>query len=159
MAERRRLSFANLDDVLHDVAVLRLRGYEALGRWNLGQICAHLDDWMRYPLDGYPRTPLLMAPVLWSMRVTVGPGMLRKILESGRMSNASPTLPVSVHGPEEDETAAVERLTQTIRRFRSHRGKFLPSPLFGPLSPAQADLLQRIHAAHHLSFLVPLGER
>jgi hypothetical protein len=39
---RRRLSFTKLSEVIPDVQQLLTQRHRTVGRWSLGQICAHL---------------------------------------------------------------------------------------------------------------------
>ena len=65
-ADKRQLKFETIDDMVRDVDRLISRGYEAKGNWDLAQICAHVTEWMRFPMDGFPKVPLLLRPVFWS---------------------------------------------------------------------------------------------
>jgi hypothetical protein len=65
-------------------------------------------------------------------------------------------MPATVFKPGEcGDIEAVDRLAATYERFRNHRGPWHPSPMFGPMDGATHLKLQLVHAAHHLSFLVP----
>lgn len=152
---RRTLRFDDLDDVVHEVESLRASGYDRAGNWDLAQTCAHLADWMRFPLDGFPRPPAPIRAVLWALRQTVGQKKLRQYLDTAAMPAGKPSMPETVAAAGGDETAAVERLRQTVARFKSHAGPLHPSPLFGPLDKETATRLQLVHCAHHLGFLIP----
>lgn len=152
---RRTLRFEGLDAVLRDVEELRERGYDRAGNWDLAQICSHLADWMTFPLDGFPKPPVPIRAVLWAMRNTIGRRQLRKVLEAGSMPAGGPTVPQTVAKTGGDESAAIDRLRQTVARFQAHNGPLHPSPLFGALGKETATCLQLVHCAHHLSFLVP----
>lgn len=155
--ERRKLAFRDFDQVIEDLETLLSSGYDQVGRWDLAQACAHLEDWMRYPLDGYPKPPAPLSAVFWLMRHTIVPGQLKKVLATGEMKAGSPTFKETVHRPGAEASDAVERFKQTIARWRSHVGPMQPSPLFGQLDRASWDRLQLVHIAHHLSFLLPRG--
>jgi hypothetical protein len=58
-------------------------------------------------------------------------------------------------GPTHDESAAVNQLRREISEFRALATTPYPHPFFGPLTKQQWNDLVLIHAAHHLSFLVP----
>jgi hypothetical protein len=154
-AARRKLQFFNLDAVVGDVEALRAGGYERVGRWDLAQVCGHLADWMRFPLDGFPKSPLPVRLMLWAARNTIGRRELRKLLESKSMTSGNPTLRDTVPAPGGDEDAAVERLRMAVAQFQSHTGPLYPSPIFGQIDRETLTQLQLIHCAHHLSFLVP----
>ena len=156
MVERRELSFIDWDAVLSDLRRLQETGYDKAGKWDLGQICKHLNDWLLYPIDGFPVASL---PIRWMMsllRVTIGKRTKEKILATGKMSAGGPTLGQTVYKTDPaDEELAVKRLMETIERFRNHNGPIHPSPIFGPMDKDTAGRFQRVHCAHHLSFLVP----
>src|SRR5204862_7976991 len=92
--------------------------------------CGHLSEWMRFPLDGFPRPPILMRCVFWLTR-PLARLMLRRVLEKRAMPGGGRTIDATVPAPGGDESAAVEQLRQTITRFRARAGPFHPSPLFG----------------------------
>ncbi len=154
---RRELAFDDLDAVMRDVEQLAASGYERAGNWDLAQVCGHLADWMRYPVEGYPKAPLPMRAMLWAVRISIGKRELRKILENGSMSAGNPTFRDTIPSPGGDEAAAVEQLRQVVTRFKTHEGKFHPSPVFGQLDRDAMTRLQLVHCAHHLSFLVKKG--
>ena len=91
--ERRKLTFATLDDVVADAENLLAKGYDKAGNWDLAQVRGHLAEWLRFPLDGFPKPPLLIRPMLWLMKVTAGKKMLEKILarriHAGRADDAA----------------------------------------------------------------------
>src|SRR5262245_3720928 len=90
--QRRDLEFSNFEAVLEDVESLSARGYESLGKWDLAQVCTHLAEWMRFPLDGYPTPPAAIALLLWVLRNTIGRRELRKVLDSRTMPIGGPTM-------------------------------------------------------------------
>ena len=155
MPERRQLRFQSLEDVEQDCRMLMDRGYTALGQWNLAQICLHLNEWMRYPMDGYPKPFLPLRPVFWLIRLTMGRRMLKKILREG-FKPGSPTLGATAFAPDsQPDLEAVNELVATVRRMQSHNGGFHRSLLFGDMTQEEVQALQRRHCEHHLSFLVP----
>ena len=153
--ERRKLSFATLDDVVRDAESLLAKRYDKAGNWDLAQVCFHLAEWMRYPLDGFPTPPLLMRPLFWTARHTVARGMLRKMLAKGEMPSGAPTLKPSVAPPGGDPAAMVAKLKDAVERFRAYTGPYQPSPLLGVLTADEGMKVQLLHCAHHLSFLNP----
>jgi hypothetical protein len=155
---RRKLVFEDWSDVTGDVEKLHRDGYRKAGRWDLAQACNHLADWMEFPLDGFPTPPLAMRPVLWAVKTFAGRSMLRKTLETRSMPAGVPTLPATAHSQGGDEARAVDRLKATIARFQAHTGPFHPSPVFGEADREIWNRVQRIHCAHHLSFLIPTAE-
>ena len=154
MPARRTLTFATPDDAVRDAEHLLAVGYEKAGNWDLPQCLDHLTAWLTYPVDGFPRMPLLLRPVFALVRATLGRGMLTKYLREG-MPAGKPTIPQSVGVSGGDPAAALGRFRAAAERFAAHGGDYLPSPLFGPLTRDEALKVQLAHCAHHLSFLVP----
>ncbi len=156
MNQRRFVSFDNWDEVLDELHRLQTGGYQAVGKWNLAQICKHLNDWLSFPMDGFPVAPLPMRWMLMVLRVGFGKRLLRGILEKGRMASGGPTMNNTVYPSDSATDAdAVRQLEDTIRRFDNFRGNIHPSPVFGAMDKATAARLQLVHMAHHLSFLIP----
>ncbi|MDY3556378.1 DUF1569 domain-containing protein [Gemmata sp. JC717] len=153
--ERRKLTFAALDEAVADAENLLAKGYDKVGNWDLAQVCFHLAEWLRYPVEGFPRTPPLLRPVLWLMRNTVAGPALRAALEKGAMPAGQPTLTQSVTAPGGDPSEAVAKLKEAVERFKAFPGPYKPSPLLGVLDHETGHKVQRLHCAHHLSFLIP----
>lgn len=153
-ASRRDLRFGSLADAVSDAERLLASGYTPRGKWTLSQACDHLADWLGYSTDGFPPTPLLLRPVMWLMRTTIGKREKAKLLAGKPFPTGGPTLPQSVHPPG-DDAAAVERYRNAVERFERYTGPVHPSPLFGPLTKDEVRVLHTMHAAHHLSFLSP----
>jgi Protein of unknown function (DUF1569) len=147
--KQRQLAFQDYAEVLAEVDRLHRDGYQKLGQWDLAQVCDHLSYFMQGSLDGFTfRVP-------WLLKVLFGRMVLRRILTERRMKEGGPTPQKPLPPPGGDEAAAVERFKQVVERFQSHRGEFHDSPFFGHLTPQQWHDLHLIHAAHHLSFLIP----
>ncbi len=153
--QRRELSFQSLDEVLADIDHLLQAGYTSSGNWSLAQTCFHLNEWMRYPMDGYPKPPWFMRIIFWFMRLTVARKMARDILENG-FKPGIPTDPRSVPTADSSTDAeAVEAFRKTVARFQSYSGPLQPSPLFGAGDKATVTKVNLRHAELHLSFLHP----
>ena len=153
--ERRDLKFDGLDQVIEDANRLLKQGYEQAGNWNLSQACGHLNDWMRFSMDGYPKPPLPIRAMLWMMKVTSGKRQFASVLKNG-FREGLPTMPESVPLADATEDAeAVSQLTDTINRLKTHQGPLHPSPLYGDLTHDQVVQLQLVHCAHHLRYLLP----
>ncbi len=153
--KRRDLDFTSFDDVIAEVNRLHKSGYTQNGKWNLSQTCAHLVDWMRFPMDGYPRPPFFMRIIFWCMKVTVARGMKKKIMANG-FSPGMPTAPETVYPPDVlEESESIKKLEETIQRLLSHNGAFHSSPLFGDSDRKSLNRVQILHCAHHLGFLEP----
>jgi hypothetical protein len=156
---RRDLIYANWDAVLLDLKQLSA-GCTAHGKWDYVQTVKHLDDWLRFPMDGFPKAPLPIAAAMWCLRKTRGPIMLQKIIKEGRMKSGVPTVPQTVHNKDPHKAAidgATAQLLHTITRFQNHTGPIHESPVFGPMGKSTAEQLQWVHFSHHLSWLRPLS--
>jgi hypothetical protein len=156
-AARRELRFESLADAVRDAERLLAAGYVRVGNWSVGQCCGHLANWLRYPIDGFPRMPLALRPVAWLVRTTVGPRIGRRMLATRRMGDGWQTIPVSVPGAGTDDAAAVAEYRRAVERWEGHAGPLHPSPLFGAMPKDDWRVGHCVHAAHHLSFLVPKG--
>ena len=145
-------NFEQLENYLHQ---LLKQGYQQTGTWDLAQTALHLNDWITFPIDGYPRLPVWQRCPLWMFKVTAGRRQLRKILRSG-FSSGGPTLGSTTYSAGRmDETEAVSRYLASVDRFRCHNQNYHASPLFGHMTPEEMQQLQLCHAAHHLTLLVP----
>jgi hypothetical protein len=137
---RRQLDFHDFDAVIRDVESLAAGGYERCGRWDLAQVCRHLAEWLRFPLDGYPKPPAPIRLMLWTLRKTIGKRELRKILESRQMPGGGPTLPETVPSSGGIEAEAVEDLRR-IAALRPAWSRGLHAiavdPLFPPPEPSR----------------------
>lgn len=151
---RRTLAFATLGDVVADVRNLEVKGYEKAGNWDLAQVCFHLSEWMRFPMDGFPRPPLIIGAMFWVVRNTIGKRIVRKVLSEG-FPVGSRTMPQTVILPGSNLEKSVAELNATVERFRTRSQPIFPSPFFGAMDKIEATKLQLAHCAHHLSFLIP----
>ncbi len=152
--ERRKLTFATLDDVVRDAENLLAKGYDKAGKWDLAQVCSHLAEWMRFPMEGFPKMPLFLRPLFWLFRNTVGKAKRLKYVAEG-MPSGKPTMPQTVSQPGGDAAVAVAKLKEVAERFAAYTGPIHPSPLFGAMTKDEALQLQLRHCEHHLSFLIP----
>jgi hypothetical protein len=155
MATRRQLKFDTLADVVRDAETLMEKGYDAVGKWSLAQCCGHLTNWLTYPIDGFPKIPLALKPVMWVLRKTVGRPKYEKYVREQSFPPGAPTVPQSVPAPGGDDREAVAKLKAAVERYEAHTGPLHPSPLFGPLTKDEARKMHLVHSAHHLSFLIP----
>ncbi len=155
MAARRDLSFATLDDAVRDAERLLAAGYDKAGNWDLAQCCGHVAEWMRYGMDGFPRGPLPVRALLWGLRNTFGRRLLLKTLAAGKMPTGGPTAPQSVFPAGQDDAVGVAKLRDVVGRMVAFSGEPVPSPMFGRLTRDEWLRMHQLHAAHHLSFLVP----
>lgn len=58
-------------------------------------------------------------------------------------------------GPAGDESTAVANFRDEVAAFESKKPPCFPHPLLGAMTKEQWNELALIHAAHHLSFLIP----
>jgi hypothetical protein len=150
------LDFQSLEDAVAYARLSLTAGYDRTGNWDLAQTCRHMTDWLRAPLDGPPPTPWFMKLPMAIIRLTHGPGLLKKFLAERRLPVGMPTVAATEHPPETDATAAVEEFAATAARFSAHTGPWLrPSPLFNKLDHEQTLALQLVHCMHHFGRLKP----
>ena len=148
MSGRRALRFAGLDEMMAEVDRL-LPGYGKLGDWTLGQISRHLVDALTYSVDG----PSARAP--WPIRLFLGPVLRRKILGRGEFPPGMKLPKEFRPGPGLDDRAEAEALRAAVRLYAAHAGPMAPHPVLGGLTRDEWTKLHRLHAAHHLGFLLP----
>lgn len=153
--QRRRLRFDSIDQAIDDIDALHTCGYERLGAWDLARTCDHLTTTMRYSLDGFPpdTRPMLALKVL-------GPTLVKwTVLGVGWMPRgvALPHPSLDDAQSVRSEQTAVSHCIATLREVRDFDGPFARSPVMGKLSPNQWRRFHLVHAAHHLSLLVPRG--
>ncbi|QDT39902.1 DUF1569 domain-containing protein [Stratiformator vulcanicus] len=149
MAEAlRELSLSSYPEIAAEIERLERAGYRPLGKWNLGQICKHLNYYFRGSLDGFG----FMMP--WLARKFWGRPLVMKFLVEGSMRRGQMTAPQSVPKGEVDDAAEIAAAKELLSRLET-ADSVHPSPLAGELSVEEWKRLHCIHAAHHLSFLVP----
>lgn len=154
-AMRRDLKFARLEDAVGDAGALLARGYEPAGNWDLAQCCHHLAMLMTWAIDGFPPMSWPRPAAAWVIRWTFARRWLNKVLKTGVWPTGTPTDERTLAPPGCTDAQGVSMLRQAVERLLRHRGPFKASPLFGMLDKQTLIDLHRIHAAHHLSFLVP----
>ncbi len=155
MSNKRVLNFSSLDDAIAEVETLLSAGYESTGNWNLSQCCGHLDQWLGFPMDGFPKANFVVSGIFWMMKLTVGKGMLKKILKEG-FKPGSPTAPATVPQPDAaSDSDSIAALKATVERFKAYSDPIHASPLFGEMDKPTALALQLRHFEHHLGFLKP----
>jgi Protein of unknown function (DUF1569) len=152
---RRPLLFNDLTEVVRDAENLEAKGYERAGNWDLAQCCTHLADWLRFPVEGFPKAPAPIRAMLWVLRKTVGRKKLLTYIETRSFPAGKPTMPQTVSPPGGDPREAIDKLRRSVNRLKEYTGPIVPSPLFGPMTKDEAVRMQLVHCAHHLSFLIP----
>jgi len=147
--KRRMLQFASLDDAVADARRLHTAGYERAGQWSLAQNLEHLTIFLNKSLDGFGE---IERPLMIRL---FGPWLIKPLmLAMGRMpagvEGPRPLMPLGT-GDDASQLAAFEAAVARVNAA----GAFQPSPFLGRLRSNQWRRLHCIHAAHHLSFLVP----
>lgn len=138
-----------------DVHALQDAGYVSNGNWTLGQACGHLADWVRFPMDGFPKAPLPIKAMMWVMKHTIGPGMKRKIMSEG-FKGGMMMVPETVPKPDQmTDQQGVNKLQETVNRVMAYQGELQPSPLFGPMDKETLIKVSLLHAELHLGYLEP----
>jgi hypothetical protein len=154
---RRPLQFDTLDEIVPDAENLLAKGYEKAGNWDLAQVCGHLAEWLRFPVEGFPKAPAPIRAMLWVMRKTIGRKKFLGYITERTFPSGKPTMPQSVPPPGGDPREAIEKMRRSVNGLKEYTGTIVPSPLFGAMTKDEAVRMQLVHAAHHLSFLIPKG--
>ena len=148
---RRALAFDTFQQVLAEIAEAR-KAHRTTGNWTLAQICKHLADSVNGSIDGFDlrqhriKRTLFKRPLLW---YTFRWGIPREY-----------TVDPALTPPREiDIEAALTELTSAIERYTAHNGPLQAHPLFGKMPRATWDRVHLFHCAHHLSFVIPDGDR
>jgi hypothetical protein len=155
VADRRKLRFDRIDDVLADVdriaAADKAGRLRRTGNWTAGQTFGHLASWITYGYEGYP-----IAPPPWFIRWILR-RKVRQYLKEGMPAGAR--IPKVEHGTlatqDMPTDAGAERLRQALRRLSAGERCPHDSPAFGPMSHEDRVALNLRHAELHLSFLHP----
>jgi hypothetical protein len=145
---RRHLQFSSYEQILDDVRALSAAPSRQLGNWSLGRICKHLAGAMDMAVDG----PTFRPP--WYIRMA-GPFIKTRFLS--RPMTPGFRLPSRAKALLPDETSASEgiaALERSIERLRQAPQR-KPHFVFGPMTSEEWDRLNFLHAAMHLSFIVP----
>jgi hypothetical protein len=150
MAERRKLTFSNVDAVIADLQRLR-HGYEPAGAWNLPQVAHHLV----YPID-YSKPNA--QPRELTAEQKQAQGFMEMVVDNGwpqqRIEANKSMLP-----PEKPDPGVVDHLIEALRGLKKLQGTTIDAYIFGPVSAERLTKFFLAHAAHHLSFLVPTLQR
>jgi hypothetical protein len=147
--QRRAVSYASLREVLADAERLSQGKIKALGNWSPGQVFEHLARTMNQSIDGANfKIHWLVRMILPLMKSRMLKGPMRPgfKLPAGAARELVPG-PTSTA----DGLAALRAATQRQER----ESKRAPSPAFGALTRDEWDRLHLIHAALHMSFLMP----
>jgi len=148
MPTRRQIQFQSYDDILADVDKLLRGGYERGGQWSLGMASEHLAITIKMAFDPAAKgMPRLIRPVI---RWVILPRILKKGMPKG-MKGLQAIMPSATVTDE----AGRDVLRQAIEVAKANTHAKLDHPIFGTIESPVFDRLQRVHAQHHLSFLIP----
>jgi Protein of unknown function (DUF1569) len=146
---RRQLDFKSWPELLTDVEHLRQAHYDRVGNWDLSQTLEHVGEGIRVAMRGTKHQGA------WIIRRVIGPLILKRILSQRRMKAGIKVPEWWLPGPSHDESAAVDQFHTEAAAFQGMTTTPFPHPFFGPLTKQQWNDLILVHAAHHLSFLIP----
>jgi hypothetical protein len=147
--QRRQLDFKSWQECLADIDRLQRAGYDRIGMWDLSQVADHIGEGLRTALRGKDQR------ASWIIRRFLGPLILQRILRQRRMKAGIKVPQWWLPGPSYDESAAVDQFRCKVASFQEMTTAPFPHPFFGDLTKQQWNELALIHAAHHLSFLIP----
>ncbi len=146
---RRRVQYADLDDLLADAERLVDLQAPTTGNWSVGQILEHLALVMDKSIDGF-ETP----PLPWVVRLVFRLFLKKKILNRPMQ----PGLKLPKRAEQEivvdsiDERKALAHLKQAVQRLKTETDR-KPSPILGRLSVDEWNRLHVRHAEMHMSFI------
>jgi hypothetical protein len=143
------LSFTSLKEIMPEVDRLVDKGHTTVGKWSLAQICNHLSTTIIWSVDGYP----MVLP--WIVRATVGKLGKAHLLRTKKMMEGLKLPRKLVPSPDLDLRAEVESLRAAINLYLSNDKEPATHAIMGRLTKAEAEQIHLIHAAHHLSFVIP----
>jgi len=144
---RRRLQLKAYEGILVEIERLA-QGHRLLGHWTLAQICHHLADTQEFSIHG--GQPTIRTPALF--RATIGRVALVALLWYGYIPERQGPVPPPRSGSLNE---GLERLRETIRAVSGQRLR-AAHPIFGHLTADQWRRFHLNHAAHHLSFVLPV---
>ncbi len=148
--KRRRLRFANHQQILDESRSLAAQPTHQLGHWSLPQICQHLADAMELCIDGSVDFPVPLRTRILARLAR------RRILKAGLPTGVKlpATAEAVLYRPPQNIDAALAALEQSIARLNSTTSR-VPHPVLGKMTPAEWDLFHLRHGELHLSFIVP----
>lgn len=147
MSEKRRLNFANEDEMLVDLARLR-KGYRKLGNWTLPMTSRHLAIVIERSL--MPPASPTPTPEQAARKAAFVDVLLKT-----RRPPAGFTPPPDIMPTPECDDAEIARLEEACRRLKAYPHALV---LMGPFGPVPIDEFREItlmHSAHHLALLIP----
>ena len=159
-AQRRDLSFATIADALADAERLHQGGIRLSGNWTFGQILDHLAKSIEANVKGIDaRPPLPLRPVLFLVRKAFSKMIVRRMTTAPMTPGVklpSWIRPAFAPADDPDADTALDRYRTAVESLNS-ASAIPPHPIFGAMSPTQAEQLHCRHAELHLSFAHPAG--
>jgi hypothetical protein len=146
--EKRKLSFANEDEIISEIDRLRAAGYEKGGNWTLAMICYHI---------GAGTEPVLRPPANTTPtpeQVAMQNRFIEPILATAKPPPGM-TPPPRMMPSETCGDADIEKLKATLAKLKAYPHSHVD---FGPFGPVPIEVMRKLtllHAAHHLGFLQP----
>jgi hypothetical protein len=151
--QRRSLIFETLDDSVDEATHLLSSGYVRGGNWSLGQACHLIRLTVDASVDGYPKWMSIALPIRPILRWLMLPRFLQGNSPAGIKTAGTYVPPENL-----DDAEEVQKLADSIRRFKAHPGRYHPHPGFGQLGREGLEHFHAMHAAHHFGFLSPSKE-
>lgn len=149
---RRAVAYDSLDAIVADAQRLVDAGATTTGNWSLAQILEHLATAMDYQVDGFP-PELTFNPVLrFFVRTMLKKRFLTRGVPSGYKLKGRAATALIKEQSEVEAAAALDHLRRAAERFKAAT-KSADHGAFGPMTKAEAELLQRRHAELHMSFV------
>jgi len=151
-SQRRPLDFHSYDELIAEVDRLATNPYRKAGTWDLPTICDHLARTMDTVNENRRATMPFIARFLSPV---LGPFLLKRTLKTRSMPAGFKAPPEFTPESNVSVDVAVARLKKSIARTKEITGALPNHPFFGKFNVEQRDGLALVHAAHHLSFLIP----
>jgi len=150
VAARRKLHYANLDELQADAERLAKGNFRTVGQWSYPQILDHLARTMTASLDGFG----FKAP--WWARIFIAPLAKNSFLT--KPMRAGFKLPKSARSlappPDVSLSSAMDNLRKAMRRCTSETPQ-AEHPFLGKLASQEWTAVYLRHAELHMSFVVP----
>ncbi|MGB7346112.1 MAG: DUF1569 domain-containing protein [Pirellulaceae bacterium] len=152
--KRRNLDLTTGAEVIAEINRLRSTGYSKTKNWNLAQICQHLSVVLKGGMDGFGfRLP-------WILRATVLKWGFGYMTKKRKLFPSAPTFPsMKPKAMTEDNDADIQQCIALIERAETFDGSMEDYALLDNMTPDAWREFMWIHAAHHLSYLVPKQSR
>lgn len=148
----REIRYEELDEMLADAEHLIASGYTQHGNWTLGQAAGHVADWARFPMDGFPPTPVPLKVIFWGMRKLGYAQKMAKDIFANGFKPGVPTAPATVPPADSDDQESIDKLRAVVTQLKQHTGALHASPLFGEMDKDSLVHVTLLHAAHHFGY-------